>query len=213
MRWGQPEDERGPIGPGCRKTIIALSGMLTGAQLLRQWQQSRSRVVSHWVVFFLAAVGYLFGLLRLLGWGDAATMKPWQYVLSAAAVLPGALSGMVLMLPLSRRLTDPLSLYLPLALFAIVSLLLLTRPVQPGSVTQGAAYSGQFATFHLATLIGTGLFAAGTLVYPAVTLRNVSHIALAVAFLLTTGGLRMMGGQVLSVALGMGLVVAAHAVF
>jgi len=44
-------------------------------------------------------------------------------------------------------------------------------------------------------------------------LRESSYLVLGLAFLLVTAGLRMMGGQILSVALGMGLVVASYLLF
>jgi hypothetical protein len=99
------------------------------------------------------------------------------------------------------------------ALLSVVAVLLLTQPLQPGSPSQAATYVGQFGSFHLAVLIGTGLFASGTLVYLAATLKNRAYLALAAAFLLTTGGLRMMRGQLAHVILGIGLVDAAYYVF
>lgn len=195
------------------KTVIALSGAYMGLLLLRTWQETRSRVVLHWTVFFLATVGYLFGVAIILGWGNAATLTRWQYVFSAAAVLPGALAGTMLMLPLPARRAEQLSVYVPLVLFAIIALLLLTSPVQPTAISEGHAYSGWFGTLHLATLILAGLFAAGTLAYLAFRFKDLRYVALALAFVLITSGLRMMGGRIVSAVLGMALVVAAYVVF
>jgi hypothetical protein len=195
------------------KTVIALSGAYMGMLLLHKWRETRSRVVLHWTVFFLATVGYLFGVPIILGWGNPATLTRWQYVFSAAAALPGSLAGTILMLPLPAKLANRLSLYVPLALFVAVAALLLTSPVQPTEISVGHAYSGLFGSLHLATLILAGLFSAVTLVYLAFRFKDARYVALAVAFLLTTGGLRMMGGRIVSAVLGMVLVVAAYVVF
>jgi hypothetical protein len=195
------------------KTVIALSGVYMGLLLLRKWQETRSRVVLHWTVFFLATVGYLFGVPIILGWGNPATLTRWQYVFSAAAALPGSLAGTILMLPLPPKLADRLSLWVPLGLFVIIAALLLTSPVEPTQISQGHSYSGLFGTLHLAVLIVAGLISAGTLLYLASRFRDARYVALSVAFLLTVGGLRMMGGRIVSAVLGMVLVVAAYVVF
>jgi hypothetical protein len=169
------------------KTTIALTGAPLGLDLFRQWRREGGRVLLHWSVFFAANVGYLLGAIALLGWGPLAVLKRWEFVFSAAAVLPGAMGGTILMIPIHRDLADRLSLCVPTALFALLGFLLLVSPLQTPVAAQGSPYMGAFRALHLATLVGTGLFASGTLFYLFARLHESSYLILGLAFLLVTG--------------------------
>jgi hypothetical protein len=195
------------------KLAIAACGVFVGALLLRQARLARSRVMMHWSVMFLSAAGYLFGAMIVLGWGDPALLTRLHYLAALVAVLPGALSATILMLPLASGWGDPVSLYVPLVMLIGLSVPLLTGPMLPRLPRQEYAFSATVSALCVNTMMVAGLFSFAILLFLAYRLRNAMYLALAVAFLAISVGGRVVGDGVLDLALGQAVVVAGFLMF
>jgi len=195
------------------KLAIAATAVTLGVLLLQRWRQTGSRVVLHWAIMFVSSIGYLFGVMIILGWGNPSLLTRLHYFTAFAAILPGALSATILMLPLTEEWGNRLSHWVPLGLFAVVTVLLIIAPLNPGLPHDEWIYAGLIGQLFLGMMIGAGLFSAAVLFYTTLRVKNLSYLALAVAFLLITMGGRLVGGDLINLALGEIVVVVGFVVF
>jgi hypothetical protein len=184
------------------KLVIALCGLVIGSWLWREGRRSNNRVMLHWSVMFLSAAGYVFGALIVLGWGNAAALTRMHFLLGLVGVLPGALAATILMLPLHEQVGEPLSLYVPLAVMAGLSLAVLTGTVHPGQPREEYVYAPAVMSMYVNTMMVAGMLSVAILTYLSVRFKNWLYLALAVAFLLITLGGRVVGVGLLNLALG-----------
>jgi len=195
------------------KTLVGAAGVTFGVLLFRRWRQTRARVLLHWAIMFLSSAGYVVGVLIILGVGNPMVLTRLHHLTAIAAVLPGAVAATILMLPLPAEQGDRLSLYLPLTLFAAVSVYLLFGPLQPTVLGDKYVFTGPLASAHVGLMVVAGLFSTATLFYLAWRLKNGAYLELALAFLLITMGGRLIGGDLINLAMAELVVVTGYVVF
>ena len=195
------------------KTIIAVVGTGFGLMLLRRWRQTHERVVLYWAVLFLSSLGYLVGVLILLGWGDPVLLTRLHYLMALLAAVLGSLAATILMLPLPAEKAERLSGLLPGALFLVLATLALISPLRLAITGKEYAYVGLVDHINVAVMILAGLFSAGTLVFLAWRLKESGYFFMAVAYLLITAGGRMVRSDTLSLALSQVVVLAGYVLF
>ena len=195
------------------KTSVAFTGLVFGEMLLQRWRQTGSRVILHWAVMVLSAMGYLLGALIILGRGNPATLTRLHYLAAAAAVFPGALAATILLLPIPSEWADRLSLYLPLGLFIVSGAFLLFSPLLSGPPREAWSYVGFFRVAYVALVMIAGLFSTATLLYLTVRLKIVGYLIMAAALLLITVGGRLVGGNVINLALAEVVLMAGYVMF
>lgn len=184
------------------KQVIAVCGLVIGSWLWHEGRRSHNRVMLHWSVLFLSAVGYLFGALIVLGRGNAALLTRMHFFLGLVGVLPGALAATISMLPLNEQVREPLSLYLPLAVLAGLSIAVLSGAVQPGLPREEYVYAPAVMSMYVNTMMAAGMISVAILTYLSVRLKSWLYLAMASAFLLITLGGRIVGVGLLNLALG-----------
>ncbi len=195
------------------KLVTGGLGLVMGVLLFGKWRETRNRVVLHWAVFFMGAVGYVLGSLAILGRGNPAAMSRLQLILGAATVLLGALPSAMLMLPVPTAAAEVGSLYVPLALFALLSMLFMVAPLEPTGQGQALMATGVAINLYVGACMLTATLAIVALLYSARRTRDARYVILALAFAMITMGASMVGHELLSVLLGQVMIVLSFVIF
>ena len=195
------------------ETSVAFTGLVLGVMPLQRWRRTGSRVILHWPIMFLSAMGYLLGALIILGHGNPATLTRLHYLAAAAAVFPGALAATILMLPIPSEWGDRVSPYLPLGLFIVSGVFLLLSPLLSGPPHEVWNYVGFLRAAYVALVMIAGPFSAATLLYLTARLKIAGYLIMATAFLLITVGGRLVGGNVINLALAEVVLAACYVMF
>jgi hypothetical protein len=195
------------------KAFTGILGLAKGTLLVRRWRMTRSRIVLHWAIFFLGTVGYLFDALALLGWWKPVATSRLHSLGGLATVVPGAFAGAILMLPTPARRAERLSLYVPLALFLVMAMLMLFAHMEPTGTGQAFLPAEPAFSPYVIVCMVTAALAIAALLHAAIRLRNSAYAGLATALALITVGARMVGQGLASTVLGQVLILIAVAAF